>query len=357
MKNLQNKFLFSLLSVVLFVSTFSAQTADKVDEFIKAEMQKQNIPGVALAVIKDGKVIKNKGYGLANVETNTQVTNETVFKIGSISKPIIAMGIMLLVEEGKISLDDKVGKYLDGTPETWKDITVRNLLSHTSGIIREAPGFDPAKIQPDADVIKTVYQSPLVFAPGEKYQYCNVGYFSLAEIISKVSGKPWSEFLSERIFKTFGMNSTRTTTFDGIVPHRANGYAFANNKLANSEVYIALRPSGAFLSTITDLIKLENALNDTKFLKPETRKAMWTPFKLNDGKDSSYSLGWNITEVNGRKRIGHGGSLNGFKSFFARFVDDKLTVIVLTNLNEVDPSILANNVAAQYIPALAKSDK
>ncbi len=356
MKNISTKrILLSLLSIFLLISSNLAQTAEKVDDFIKSEMQRQNIPGVSVAVIKDGKPIKIRGYGLANVETNAPVTTETVFKIGSISKPLIAMGIMLLVEEGKISLDDKVGKYLEGTPETWKDITVRHLLSHTSGIIREAPGFDPAKIQSDADVIKTAYQSPLVFTPGEKYQYCNVGYFSLAEIIRQVSGKPWSEFLSERIFKPFGMNSTRTTTFDEIIPHRANGYSFSNNKLSNSEVYLALRPSGAFLSTISDLVKLENALAGKNFLKPETRKMMWTPFKFNSGTDSNYGLGWTIDEVNGRKRIGHGGSLNGFKSHFARFVEDGITVIVLTNLAQVDPAELSKGIAAQYIPALAKT--
>ncbi|HEX8636695.1 MAG TPA: serine hydrolase domain-containing protein, partial [Pyrinomonadaceae bacterium] len=287
MKNTYAKwFSLSFLSVLLFVSSVSAQTVDKVDEVVRTEMQKQHIPGVSVAVVKNGKIIKLKSYGLANVETNAPVTNETVFKIGSISKPIIAMGIMLLVEEGKISLDDKVSKYLEGTPETWKDITVRNLLSHTSGIVREAPGFDPAKIQADADVIKTAYPQPLNFAPGEKYEYCNVGYFSLAEIIRKVSGKSWSEFLTERIFKPLGMNSTRTTTFDEIILNRANGYSFSNNKLSNAEVYLALRPSGAFLSTISDLVKLEEALAGKSFLTPEIRKTMWTPFKLNSGKES-----------------------------------------------------------------------
>lgn len=355
MKNTYTKrVLLSFLSIFLLISSISAQAVDKVDDFIKAEMQKQHIPGVSLAIIKNGKIIKAKGYGLANVETNTPVTAETVFKIGSISKPIIAMGIMLLIEDGKISLDDKVSKFLDGTPETWKDITVRNLLSHTSGIIREAPGFDSAKIQQDADVIKTAYPLPLNFTAGEKFEYSNVGYFSLAEIIRKVSGKPWSEFLAERIFKPLGMNSTHPTTFEEIIPNRANAYSFSNNKLTNAEVYLAVRPSGAFLSTISDLIKLEAALNGTSFLKPETRKTMWMPFKLNDGKDSLYGLGWRIDEINGRKRIGHGGSLNGFKSFYARFVDDGITVIVMTNLDQVDFYAFSNGIAAQYIPALAK---
>jgi CubicO group peptidase (beta-lactamase class C family) len=266
------------------------------------------------------------------------------------------MGIMLLVEEGKISLDDNISKYLEGTPETWKDITVRHLLSHTSGIIREAPGFDPAKIQPDAEVVKTAYQAPLVFAPGEKYQYCNVGYFALAEIIRKVSGTPWSEFLTARIFKPTGMKSTRTTTFDEIVQNRANGYSFSSSKLSNAEIYLALRPSGAFLSTISDLVKLEEALDGKDLLKPETRKTMWTPFKFNDGKDANYGLGWTIDQVNGRKRIGHGGSLTGFRSHFARFVDDGLTVIVLTNLAQADPAELSRGIAAHYVPALAKAN-
>jgi CubicO group peptidase (beta-lactamase class C family) len=283
------------------------------------------------------------------------VTTETVFKIGSVSKPIIAMGIMSLIEEGKISLDDKVSLYLDGTPEAWKDITVRHLLSHTSGIVREAPGFDGAKIQADSDVIKTAYPLPLGFMPGEKYEYCNVGYFSLAQIIRKVTGKPWGEFLAERIFKPFGMSATRTTVFDEIVPNRSNAYSFQNGKLSNAEVYLALRPSGAFLSTVLDLAKLEAALDGANFLKPETRKTMWTPFKFNNGTDSVYGLGWTLDAVKGKKRIHHGGSLNGFKSEFARFPDDRITVIVLTNLNEAMPSEIAARVAAFYIPALAKA--
>lgn len=346
MKNkLTAQLFFVLFVALLFVSTVSAQATDKIDDYIREEMQKSNIPGIALAVIKEGKLVKSKTYGLANIETNTSVTPETVFKIGSISKPIIAMGIMLLVEEGKINLDDKISQYLEGTPEIWKHITVRHLLSHTSGIVREAPGFDPFKIQTDAEVIKTAYSLPLNFSPGEKYEYCNVGYFSLAEIIRKVSGKPWSDFLAARIFKPFGMNSTRATSFSEIIPHRANGYTFQNGKLSNEENYLAVRPSGAFLSTLTDLAKLEAALNGTIFLKSETRKAMWTPFKFNDGKNSSYGLGWVLDEANGKKRIHHGGNLNGFKSEYSRFVDDKLTVIILTNLNEAVPAPIALKVA------------
>lgn len=343
---------YAFIFVLLLSFSALAQSDKEIDAFVAAEMQRKHIPGVTLAVVKEGKVIKTKGYGMANVELNVSATTDTVFKIGSISKPIIATGIMMLVEDGKIGLDDKVSKYLEGTPETWKDISIRNFLSHTSGVVRESPNFNGSRVQPDADVIKGAYPLPLRFVPGEKYEYCNVGYFSLAEIIRKVSGKPWPEFLAERIFKPLGMNATRTTTFDEIVPNRATGYSFEEGKLFNSEVYTALRPSGAFLSTIADMAKFEAALFSGSLLKKETLAAMWTPFKLNDSKDSVYGLGWAIGALNGKKVVGHGGSLNGFRSEFSRFVDDKLTVIVLTNLNENNPAEIARGVAGIYVPSL-----
>ena len=158
----------ALIAIVLMFTAAVAARADKVDDFVKAEMQRQHVPGVSVAVVKDGKIVKAEGYGLANIELNVPARPETVYKIGSVSKQFIASGIMMLIQEGKISLDDKISKFLDGTPDTWKDITIRHLLTHTSGIVREAPGFDPLKIQNDADVIKTAYPLPLRFTPGEK---------------------------------------------------------------------------------------------------------------------------------------------------------------------------------------------
>lgn len=343
---------FSALFVLLvFVVSAAAQSAE-VDAFVQAEMKKKNIPAVSIAVVKDGKVIKRAGYGLANVELNSPATADTVYKIGSISKPIIAIGIMMLVEEGKLSLDDKVSKYLADTPETWKDITIRNFLSHTSGVVRESPAFNPFRVQADDLVIKGAYASPMSFAVGEKYEYCNVGYFSLAEIITRVSGKPWTEFFAERIFKPLNMTSTRATSAFDIVPNRANGYSYRDGKLSNSEAYIAVRPSGAFISTVGDLANLEGGISSGKLLKKETLDQMWKPFKLNDGKDSVYGLGWFIGEVNGKRRINHGGSLNGFRSEYARFPDEKMTFIVLTNLGENNPFEIVRGISEMYIPAL-----
>jgi len=256
------------------------------------------------------------------------------------------------MQEGKISLDDKISKFLDGTPDTWKDITIRHLLTHTSGIVREAPGFDPLKIQNDADVIKTAYPLPLRFSPGEKYEYCNVGYFSLAEIIRKVSGKPWSDFLNERIFAPLEMNATRTTTITDLVPHRANGYLWRNGKFENAEIYFALRPSGAFLSTVLDLARWDASLYTDRFLKQATRDQMWTPLKLNNGTSFPYGFGWQLEPLGGHRQVSHGGSLPGFRAGLARFVDDKLTVVVLTNGDNANPATIAQGVADLFIPGL-----
>lgn len=342
---------------LLLLTISVAARADEVDDYVKRQMERQHVPGVSILVVKDSKIVKSQGYGLANVELNVAVTPDTVFKIGSVSKQFIATGIMLLVQNGKISLDDNISKFLDGTPDTWKPITVRHLLTHTSGIVREAPGFDPLKIQNDADVIKTAYSLPLRFTSGEKYEYCNVGYFSLAEIISKVSGKPWPDFLHERVFAPLGMNSTRTTNMTDLVPNRANGYVWRNGKLQNANIYFALRPSGAFLSTISDLARWDAALQKGELLKQSTLDQMWTPVKLNNGTTHPYGFGWELEPAGSHKRVNHGGSLPGFRAQMTRFVDDKVTVVVLTNGDNANAGAIALGAANFYIPGLLPDRK
>lgn len=346
-----------LFAFVLLLALSTAVQADNVDDYVKAQMERQHIPGVSIVVIKDQKIVKSEGYGLANVELNVPARPDTVYKIGSVSKQFLAAGIMLLVQDGKISLDDNIGKYLEGAPDTWKPITVRHLLTHTSGIVREAPGFDPLKIQNDADVIKTAYALPLRFTPGEKYEYCNVGYFTLAEIITRVSGKPWPDFLNERVFAPLEMNATRTTNVTELVPNRANGYIWRNGKLQNASIYFALRPSGALLSTVLDLAKWDAALQTGKLLKQSTLDEMWTPVKLNNGKTHPYGFGWELEPIGSHKKVNHGGSLPGFRAQLARFIDDKLTVVVLTNGDNANAGGIAIGVANFYIPGLIPDRK
>jgi len=338
--------------LVLFLLSVTAVRADKVDDYVNSEMNRQHVPGVSIVVLRNAKVIKLKGYGLANIELNVPASPETIYKIGSLSKQFIATGIMLLIEDGKLSLDDHVSQFLEGTPDSWKPITIRHLLTHTSGIVREAPGFDPLKIQSDVDVIKTAYPLPLRFAPGDKWEYCNVGYFTLAEIIHKVSGKPWPDFLNERVFAPLSMRATRTTTMTDLVPNRANGYYWENGKQQNSSIYFALRPSGAFLSNVIDLARWDAALYTDKILKKSSLDQMWTAVKLNNGTTYPYGFGWSVDTVAGHRQFHHGGSLPGFRSEITRFVDNKLTVVVLANSDNANAGLFALGVADFYIPGL-----
>jgi len=341
------------LTVALIAAGSLLQVArsDEIDDYVNTEMQTRHIPGVSLAVIKEGKVVKAQGYGLANVELKVPAGPETVYKIGSVSKQFIAAGIMLLVQDGKIKVDDKISTFLQGTPEAWKDITIRHLLTHTSGLSREAPGFASLKVQSEAEVIKTAYDQKLVFAPGEKWQYCNLGYFALAEIMRRASGKPWDQFMRERVFAPLGMDSTRVTTVCDIVPNRADGYYWRGH-LENDEVMLAVRPSGAFLSSVLDLAKWEAALDGHTVLTPASLDEMWTAVTLSDGKQHPYGYGWELAPIGGRRVVRHGGTLTGFRSSYLRLVDDKVSVIVLANGAAALPGVMAIKVARHYVPEL-----
>lgn len=196
------------------------------DGVVLDEMRKQHIPGVALTILRDGKIIHQAGFGVADLEQDLPVRADTVFNIGSLSKQFLAEGILLLVQDGKVALDAPVSLYLPDAPASWSAITIRHLLSHTAGLIREAPGFDGDKVQSDIQVIRSAYGVPLNAPTGTRFEYSNLGYFILAEVISRTSGKPWPAFFAERIFRPLGMNATRPTSLTDLIPHRARGYSW-----------------------------------------------------------------------------------------------------------------------------------
>jgi len=330
----------------------AAQTG--VDAYIRETMRESGIPGLSIAVVKGGKVVKASGYGIANLETNTPATPHTVYKTASLSKQFIAAAIMLLVQEGKVRLDDKASGYLDGSPESWKDITVRHLLTGTSGIVRDPKesDYEPYREQPVTDVIRAAYPIPLRFSPGEKWSYSNVGYYVLAEIINKASGKPWDEFIAERLFVPAGMKSTRLTTTTEIVPHRAAGYRNTSKGRVNAEDWIAPRPSGAFLSTVLDMAKWDAFLDSTRILTDSSKRLMWTRANLSSGAPTNYGFGWIIDSFLGRARIHHDGQFPGFRSDYEKFPDDSLTVIVLANSDNARVEWLALKIAGFYAPTL-----
>ncbi len=327
--------------------------ADAVDDLVNAELARQQIPGLALAVMKDGKLAKSAGYGLANVEEKVPVLPETVFRIASVGKQFIATGILLLVEDGKMTLDDRLGALLDDAPPTWAPLTVRQLLSHTSGLVRESPGYLPILRQPDINVIRAAYPLPLQFTPGEKYQYSNVGYFTLAEIIRRKGGQPWPEFIAARVFRPAQLDATATTDQPPRGP-RATGYAGKEGKWTPVTDALAVRPSGAFHSTVLDLAKWDRVLDGDTVLKPSSRKELWTRIRLNDGSTHDYGLGWAVTAKGGRDMIRHGGSQSGFRTEYLRFPKERVTVIVLANADEAKPAVFAERVAELFLPATPK---
>lgn len=338
--------------LALCVAAVSGACADRIDDYVAAQMSRQHIPGLSLAVLKDGKQVKMKGYGVANLELGSRATPESAYQIGSVSKQFLAAGIVLLSEEGKVGLDDSIKKYIGTAPETWQAITVRHLLTHTSGLVRETPGIQ-LKVQSEVDAIRDAYSIPLSFAPGEKWQYSNLGYFVLADVISRAAQVPWPQYLQERIFGPLAMSATRTTTADELIPYRASGYHWMDdNKYHNAPIVRGVRPSGAFLSSVLDLAKWDAALYSDKVLSQQQRELMWAPVKLKDGSEKPYGFGWEIGKIGKHRQVKHAGTMLGFRSQVLRFPDDRLTVVVLTNATQASPEKVALGVAAFYIPDL-----
>ena len=354
------KLSLSLPLILLLAISCVAQNgvSTKVDEYIRTEMQAQQIPGLALAVIKDGQIVIARGYGLANVEHNVPVKPETIFQSGSTGKQFTATAIMMLVEEGKLSLDDKILKYFPDGPEAWQNITVRHLLTHTSGMTDYPQDFDLRRDYTEAQLYQRINPIPLAFQPGEKWSYSNLAYVMLGILINKVSGKFYGDFLQERVFKPLEMTTARIISESDIVPNRASGYRVVNGQIKNQDwVSPALNTTadGALYFTIYDMAKWDAALYTEKLLKKSSLEQMWTPVKLNDGKTHPYGFGWALGEVRGHRIIEHGGAWQGFKAHISRYVDDKFTVILFANQIRANQTKLARGVAALFNPDLAQN--
>jgi D-alanyl-D-alanine carboxypeptidase len=325
-----------VLAVLLVVAPAVA-AADGIDEYLRAEMQRRQIPGLALAVVRNGTVVKLGGYGFANLEHEVPVTPDTVFELASVTKQFTATAIMVLVEEGKVRLDEPVGTYLTGTPDTWKPITVRHLLTHTAGLPSLEENFKalwPGGLRlryTTSQLFDAATKDTLSFAAGERFQYSDVGYFLLGMIIERVSGKRYAEFVDERFFRPLGMTSTSVLDHSRILKHRAAGYTLRNGQLVNIRrvVDVELPSHYGVFSSVTDLVTWDAALSAGRVLKPASLAQMWTPVRLNYGGHYAYGFGWFASERRGHRWITHTG-ITGTE--FSRFPDDGLTVIVLTNL-------------------------
>jgi CubicO group peptidase (beta-lactamase class C family) len=344
-----------LLLAAIAVSCPSAR-GDQVADFINGYLKKKQIPGCAVLVRKDGEVVHSAGYGIANLEHGVKVTPKTVFQSGSVGKQFTAMAVMMLVEEGKLSLGDRISKFLK-VPSTWSKITVRHLLTHTAGLGDYPEKFSLQKDCTEEELLKMVTAEELEFEPGDQWSYSNLGYLTLGLVIHKVTGEFYGDFLQKRIFKKLGMNNTRIINEADIIPNRAAGYRLEKEELKNQKwVAPSLNTTadGSLYFTIEDMAKWDEALDKQTLLTPESFEQMWTPLKLNDGKEESYGFGWNIEKnALGHRLIEHGGAWQGFATYIGRHPDEHLSVVVLCNRAGANAAYIANVVAAFYVLDLA----
>jgi len=324
----------------------TAQQRASIDAFVKAEMRRQHVPGVAVGIYSRGTILLAKGYGMANVELSVPVKPQTIFQSGSVCK------------QGKVSLDDSIIKYLPEAPAAWKPIRLKNMLSNTSGL---AEYLTPELIAPsapfflrldntEAELVKKIGALPVEFAPGDKWDYSNTNYVLLGILIHRVTGMPWADFLAKRIFKPLGMSSTRGVSDADIIPNRAAGYDLDGTELKH-QAWVSptfnSTADGALYFNVLDLAKWDAALYTTRLLKQSSLDRIWTVFPLNDGKPNAhgYGFGWVVDTRNGHKRIEHGGATEGFTSEIARYPNDALTVVVLANLDAAHPAVFADVIA------------
>jgi len=349
------------LSFIGLVGLASAQASPPeglekfVDSVAQAVIESGESVGLSIGIAKGDERWLAKGYGLANLEHKAPATAASVYRIGSITKQFTAAAVLLLVEDDKLSLDDPLTRFLPEYPMQGHEVTVRQLLQHTSGIMSftSLPSHRSKLHQPvtHEDIIGRFKDEPFDFPPGEKFSYCNSGYYLLGIIIEKASGQTFEEFLKERIFSVLRIEATFYDRHGLIIPNRAAGYGKAWGGGFRNAAYVNMRQpfaAGALASTVEDLIRWQRGLVNHELLKPASWKAMTTPGKLNNGKTSSYGLGVFLRELDDQPAIRHGGGIIGFRSDLAYLPDTDITIAVLTNTEGARPQRITDRIA-QYL--------
>ena len=341
----------SSLALVCLLSV--AALADPIDDAIRASMAKNHIPGVAVGIVKDGRLVVARGYGVANLETGTPVTPETVFRIASIGKGFTAESILLLQGEGKLSVSDPISKYLSDLPDAWKGITIRDLLTHQSGIheINDAKGYDFRDDSTPAQLLEILRPLPLDFETGTRFRYSNSGYYLLGWIVEKVSGQSLKSFAESRIFAPIGMSKTSYYRQPDVVPNRAEAYRWIKDHYENGwpERSAAGDGSGAVLTTLGDWAKYDGALDVGTPISKAIQREMGTRKPFKDGKPSPY--GYALYE-GADGAVFHTGSSYGFTSAFIRDPKHRITVFVFRNSNGGPALEMANAVRLAFDPTL-----
>jgi len=324
--------------------------SDEVDDFVRATMEKHKTPGIAIAIVRDGEPARVQGYGLANIELEVPVTPATIFQTASVGKQFTAAGILALAEEGKLKLDDPLALHFPSTPATWHRITIRHLLTHTSGISDSSDHlYDELRDYTEEEHLEISLKLPLEFAPGSQWSYCNTGYIILGILTSKLTDMHWSAFLKQRILEPAGMTTARVISESDIIKNRADGYERNEDGELRNQEWVPPSDNtladGSLYVTARDMVAWDAALRERRLLSEASYDAWWTPVSLGDGITYPYGFGWSLSEQRGRRLIEHGGSWQGFRSAIARYVDDKLTVVVLANAAGTPTEAIAHEIA------------
>jgi CubicO group peptidase (beta-lactamase class C family) len=328
-----------------------------VDHFIRAELTRQRIPGMSVAVLRGDSILLARGYGFANVELHVPATDSTVYGVGSLTKPFTAAAIVLLSQQGKLKLDDPIAKYLPEGSKPWSGVTIRHVLTHTSGIPQDTT-LDYTHDYTEAQLVRSAAQ-PLQFTPGDRESYSSTGYALLGIIIHRVSGQPWGDFVRDQIFRPLGMRTARVNSDSSSETHSATGYYLDADTLQHGE---PVSPSINSMAdcclsfSVRDLARFAVGLNHAKPLGRQGLELSWTPVRLNNGGTYPYGLGWNLLEQRGYQRIGHSGAWRGFHATFQRYPDFDLTVIVLQNQSQANSEGIAVGIAGLVEPKLTRPD-
>jgi CubicO group peptidase (beta-lactamase class C family) len=325
-----------------------------IDDILSAYQSSDN-PGASVLVFKDDKIVFKKGYGVSNVSTKEAINPNSNFRLASVTKQFTAMSILLLVQKGRLKLEDPLKKYFPSFPAYGKDIKIKHLLTHTSGLMDYEDLIPPTQVMQlhDTNCLQLMYKANgLYFTPGAQYKYSNTGYAILALIVEKISGQDYGVFLKENIFKPLKMkNSVAFEEGKSTIPNRAFGYSLNNGSWVETDQSLTsavLGDGGIYTNTI-EMSQWINALWNYKLLGSEMQIQAWTRKKLNSGAPIDYGYGWHIEDYKNITHPHHGGSSIGFRNQLLLFPEQKLMVILLTNRNEGDPMNEAHKIADLYL--------
>jgi D-alanyl-D-alanine carboxypeptidase len=346
----------ALLSLLCLGLASAPACADSVDDAIQAEMKRQDIPGLSIVVMQDGKITRLSGYGMANLEHKVPVTADTVFQTGSTGKQFASLAILMLEQEGKLRIEDKLSKYFPEAPKSWADIRLRHLLSHTAGFEDNDAMYDWQKTMTMDALRKIHYKNPKPRAAGKAWAYSNIGYQLLGMVIEKVTGAPYHAYFTSHIFKPLGMTATRDISEADIIPNRAAGYERKEGKLKNQRwvsptysstadgsTYITARDYGTYLMAMDA---------PPANLKPLWDKATTPVMQIEPGKPESYGMGWFLATVDGVPVRFHSGSWQGFRAYIMHYPSKHAGMAILVNSDIPEQGPLFKMLTKAVLPGM-----